>query len=174
MDEISFSKVMLFGIALFAGLTRPVSAAPPSACRFLTPAAVSAAIGKPVMGGTTSGVDHAGATASSCLYMAGPIAVVLLVDDRGSAGAAMEEYRTQLGDSQAKDKDTKGNPDEQKTVLESGLGDGAYSDDATNGSVRELTAVRGSLLFKLGIMGGASVPKEQMHGLMRAAVSATR
>lgn len=174
MDEVSLSKAILFGIALFAGLSRPAAAAPPSACRFLTPEAVSAAIGKPVAGGKISGVDHPGATASSCLYLATPIAVVLIVDERDTAQAAMQEYRTELADSQAKDKDTKGASDEQKTVLEPGMGEAAFSDDTTNGSLRGITAVHGSLILKLGIMGGPSVPHEQMRGLMRTALSAAR
>ena len=174
MVEVSCSKMAMLGIALSVILSRPAFAAPPSACRFLAPAAVSAALGKPVAGGETSGIDHPGATASSCLYLATPVAVVLLDDDRGTAGTAMQAYRTQLSDSQAKDKGTKGTSDEQKTVLEAGLGEGAFSDNTPNGSLKDLTVVHGSLIVKLGIMGGPSVPLEQMRALMRTALSAAR
>jgi hypothetical protein len=50
--------------------------------------------------------------------MAGRTAVVLGVDERGTADAAMAAYRTQLADSQSKSKDTKGARDEQKTTPE--------------------------------------------------------
>jgi len=162
-----------FPVAAFAViLAWPARADTPSACKFLTVASVSAALGKPVTsGGITSVVDHVGATASSCMYMATPIIVVLTVDERGTADAAMQAYRSELNDSQAKDKEKKDAPDEQKTVVEAGIGDGAFSDDMTDGSVRGITAVHGSRLYTVGIMGGGSVPHERIRGLIQTAVS---
>jgi hypothetical protein len=106
------SKTPISGLAILVALSVTASwtarADAPSACKFLTTAAVSAALGKPVTGGT----------ASSCTYMAGTMMVLLSVDERGTAGAAMEEYHTQLDNSHIRDKDKKGAPDEQKTVLD--------------------------------------------------------
>jgi hypothetical protein len=171
MSKTAISRLGIFFIALSVTATWTARADAPSACKFLTTAAVSAALGKPVSGGTTSVIDHPGATASSCMYTAATILVLLNVDERGTAGAAMEEYHTQLDDSHMRDKDKKGASDEQKTVLESGIGEGAFSDDMTNGSVRDITAVHGSRVFKIGIIGAGSVPHERLRNLIQTAIS---
>jgi len=158
-------------VALMAVAPWAAQADAPSACKFLTPALVSAALGKPVTGGTISTVDHAGATASSCLYSAGATMVVLLVDERGTAAAAMQEYHSQLDDSRSRDKDKQGASDEQKTVLEAGLGDAAFSDDMTNGSVLGITAVHGSRIFTIGVVGAVSLPHERVRSLLQTALS---
>jgi hypothetical protein len=160
---------LIAALSVAAALTARADA--PSACKFLTTAAVSAALGKPVTGGTISTVDHAGASESSCMYMAGPTMVLLSVDERGTTGAAMQEYQTQLDNSHIRDKDKQGASDEQKTVLESGIGDGAFSDDLTDGSVLSITAVHGSRVFTIGIMGAASLPHEKVRNLIQTAVS---
>jgi hypothetical protein len=169
------SKTPISGLAILVALSVSASwtarADAPSACKFLTTAGVSAALGKPVTGGTTSVVDHPGATASSCTYMAGTMMVLLSVDERGTAGAAMEEYHTQLDNSHIRDKDKKGAPDEQKTVLEAGIGEGAFSDDMTDGSVLGITAVHGSRVFTIGIVGAKSVPHERVRNLIQTAIS---
>jgi hypothetical protein len=105
-SAISWFEMLLITLSITATYTAQADA--PSACKFLTPAAVSAALGKPVSGGIVSTVDHPGATASSCMYMAGATIVVLRVDERGTAGEATKEYGSQLDDSHAKDKDKKG------------------------------------------------------------------
>ena len=69
----------------------------PNACKFLTNAAVSAVVGKPVT------------------YMAGMTIVLISVDERGTAAAAMQEYNTQLDNSHIRDKDKEGAADAQKT-----------------------------------------------------------
>jgi hypothetical protein len=158
--------------ALSVTSSGPARAETPSACKFLTIAAVSAALGKPITaGGTISTVDHAGASASSCMYMATPAVVVLIVDERGTAAAAMQAFKSELNDSQEKDKDTKGSSSEQKTVLEAGIDEGAFSDNLTNGSMQEFTAVHGSRLYKVGIMGAGSLPHDRIRSLMQVAVS---
>jgi hypothetical protein len=162
--------VLIAALTVIAAV--PARADAPSACKFLTIAGVSAALGKPITsGGTTSVVDHVGATASSCMYMAAPVIVVLMVDERGTAEAAMQAYRSELNDSQAKDKQKKGESDEQKTVLEEGIGEGAFSENMTNGSVQDITAVHGSRLFKVGIMGAGSLPHDRIRTLIQTAVS---
>ena len=143
----------------------------PDSCKFLTPAIVSTALGKPVTGGTVSMVDHSGASMSSCTYRAGMTLVLLSVDERGTAAAAMKEYNSQLADSRGRDTEKKGSPDEQKTVLEPGIGEGAFADDMTNGSVLALTAVHGSRIFQVGIVGASSIPHERVRNLMQTAVS---
>jgi hypothetical protein len=167
------TSCFLFLIAALSVISPwPARADAPSACKFLTIGAVSAALGKPVTsGGTTSVVDHVGATASSCMYMASPVIVVLIVDERGTADAAMQAYQSELNDSQAKDKETKGASGEQKTVLETGIGEGAFSDNVTDGSVQDMTAVHGSRLFKVGIMGAGSLPHDRIRTLIQTADS---
>jgi hypothetical protein len=144
----------------------------PNACKFLTTAAVSTALGQPVTaGGTMSVVDHPGASASSCTYMAGTVIVLISVDERGNAAAAMTEYKTQIDNSHIRDQDKKGQSDEQKTVLEPGIGQGAFSDDMVDGSELSITAVNGSRVFMIGIVGAKSVPHERVRNLMQNAIS---
>lgn len=83
----------------------------------------------------------------------------------------MAAYRTQLTDSQGKSKDTQGAPDGQKTTPESGIGDGAYDEDRTDGTLLGMTAVHGARLFTLGAMRAASLPHEKIRNLMQAVVS---
>ena len=47
----------------------------------------------------------------------------------------------------------------------------SFSDDMTNGSVLSITAVHGSRVFTLGIVGAASVPHERVRSLILAAVN---
>jgi hypothetical protein len=143
----------------------------PDSCKFLTPAVVSTALGKPVTGGTMSVVDHSGASASSCTYRAGMVMVLLSVDERGTPAAAMKEYKSQLDDSRGRDTEKKGSSDEQKTVLEPGIGEGAFSDDMTNGSVLAITAVHGSRIFQVGIVGAGSISHERVRALIQTAIS---
>jgi hypothetical protein len=65
----------------------------PDSCKFLTPAIVSTALGKPVTGGAVSMVDHSGASMSSCTYRAAMTLVVLSVDERGTAAAAIRKRK---------------------------------------------------------------------------------
>jgi hypothetical protein len=173
MSRVGISHLAILVTALSAAAPWSVRAeAPPGACKFLTIEQVSAALGTPVTaGGKISTVDHVGATVSSCMWMAGRTAVVLGVDERGTADAAMAAYRTQLADSQSKSKDTKGARDEQKTTPESGIGEGAYSEDRTDGAILGITAVHGTRVFMLGAMGAASLPHEKLRNLMQAVVS---
>lgn len=61
MVQFSLSKVVMLGIAMLGiavslSLSRAALAAQQPACKFLASAAVSAAIGKPVFGGTMRGL----------------------------------------------------------------------------------------------------------------------
>lgn len=173
MSRVGISPLAILVTALSAAAPWSARAdAPPGACKFLTIDQVSAALGTPVTaGGKISTVDHVGASVSSCMWMAGRIAVVLGVDERGTADAAMAAYRTQLADSQSKAKDTNGARDEQKTTPESGIGEGAYSESRTDGAILGITAVHGTRVFMLGAMGAASLPHEKLRNLMQAVVS---
>jgi hypothetical protein len=173
MDRPGISRLAILYSVLFAAAPWSARAdtPPPSACKFLTKEQVSAALGKPVTaGGTTSTVDHVGASASSCMWMAGMSIVVLAVDERGTADAAMTAYHTQLSDSQSKSKDTKGASDEQKTTPESGIGEGAYSEDRTDSSILGITAVHGTRVFTLGALGAGSLPHEKLRNLMQVVI----
>jgi hypothetical protein len=173
MHRLGISQLAILYSVLLAGAPWSVRAdtPPPSACKFLTKDQVSAALGKSVTaGGTTSTVDHVGASVSSCMWMAGMTVVVLAVDERGTDDAAMTAYRTQLTDSQSKSKDTKGARDEQKTAQEAGIGEGAYSEDRTDSSILGITAVHGTRVFTLGALGAGSLPHEKLRNLMQVVV----
>ncbi|MGA2396485.1 MAG: hypothetical protein ABSG30_00260 [Steroidobacteraceae bacterium] len=173
MSRTGISHLAILVTALSAAAPWSARAdAPPVACKFLTIDQVSAALGTPVTaGGKISTVDHVGATVSSCMWMAGRTTVVLSVDERGTADAAMTAYRTQLADSQSKSKDTMGARDEQKTTPESGIGEGAYAEDRSDGSSLGMTAVHGTRVFTLGALGAGSLPHEGLRNLMQTAVS---
>jgi hypothetical protein len=155
---------MLAVLSLIAPWTARADA--PSACKFLTPSLVSAALGKPVTGGTMSVLDHAGASASSCTYVAGKTYVVLSVDERGTAAEAMKEYADQLDNSRIRN-----NRDNGKTVLEAGLGEAAFFDDSGDNSEVSITSVHGSRVFMLGFVSAGSIPHDRIHSLMQAALS---
>jgi hypothetical protein len=158
------SRLTTLAVVLSMSTFSTARAGAPDACKFLTTAAVAAALGKPVTGGTISVVDHAGASASSCTYLAGAIMVLLTVDERGTPAEAAKEFNTQLDNSRSRDQD------EQKTVMEAGIGDRAFSDDMANGSVRGITALHGSRLFTLGIVNAGPVPHERVRSLMQTAL----
>ena len=97
--------------------------------------------------------------------------MLISVDERGTAAAAMQEYNTQLDNSHIRDKDKEGAADAQKTVLEPGIGEAAFSYDMVNGSVLGITAVHGSRVFTLGIVGAGPIPHERVRSLMQSAIS---
>jgi hypothetical protein len=171
MSMIRVSRLAALSVAFSVAAPWIARADAPNACKFLTNAAVAAVVGKPVTGGSVSVVDHSGASASSCSYMAGMTIVVISVDERGTAAAAMKEYSAQLDNSHLRDKEKEGAADAQKTVLEPGIGEGAFSDDMLSGSVLSITAVHGSRIFTLGIVGGGPIPHERVRGLMQSAIS---
>jgi hypothetical protein len=143
-------------------------AAAPNACSFITAAAWSAAISRPVTGGTMSVVNDPASTASSCLYQSGAMLVTLQVDQRATAAAAQKEYADQLGNSRSRDA-----RQSQRTMLEAGIGDGAFSSAFTNGSEVEFTAVLGARIVSFGLIGAgaAAVPHDRLRGLMQSALS---
>jgi len=142
-------------------------AAAPNSCSFVTPAAWSAALSRPVTGGTVSVVNDPAATASSCIYQAGAMFITVQVNQLATAAAAQKEYAEQLDNSRTRDE-----RDSQRTTLESGIGDGAFSSAVTNGTEVEFTAVRGLRVVSFGLVGtGASaVPHDRLRALMQSAL----
>ena len=143
-------------------------AAAPNSCSFITPAAWSAAISRPVTGGTTSVVNDPASTASSCLYHAGAMMITLQVDQRATAADAKKEYADQLDNSHSRDE-----RQSQHTTVESGIGDGAFSSAFTDGSEVEFTAVLGARIVTLGLIGAGAgaVPHDRLRALMQSALS---
>ena len=142
-------------------------AAAPNSCSFLTPAAVAAAVGQPVTGGTQSVVNDPSSTTSICMYRAGSLLISLSVNQLASAAAARAEYDDELSNSRAHE----GSSSAQKTVLVPGLGDGAFS--AADGPAIGLTGVRGSFVIGIGLVGGGAtaVPQERLRNLLQSALS---
>src|SRR5665213_2930459 len=104
-------------------------ASAPNSCSFVTPAAWSAVLSRPVTGGTGSTVNDAASTASSCLYQAGTMFITVQVNQLATAAAAQKEYADQLDNSRSRDE-----RDSQRTTVEAGIGDGAFSSAVANGS----------------------------------------
>jgi len=143
-------------------------AAAPNSCSVVTPAAWSAALSRLVTGGTMSTVDNPASTASSCLYQAGAMFITVQVNQLATAAAAQKEYAEQLDNSRTRD-----GRESQRTTVESGIGDGAFSSARTSGSEVEFTAVRGSRIVTFGLVGGgaAAVPHDRLRSLMQSALS---
>ena len=160
-------RVAISIMFLLSGSKVLAQSAAPNSCSFVTSAAWSALLSKPVSGGKTSVVDNPASTASSCLYQAGAMFISLQVNQLATAAAAQKEYAEELGNSRARDE-----RDSQKTTLESGIGDGAFSSGFTNGSEVELTAVRGSRIVTFGLVGpgAAAVPHDRLRALMQSAL----
>jgi hypothetical protein len=143
-------------------------AAAPNSCSFATPAAWSAVLSQPVTGGTVSVVNDPASTASSCLYRAGAMFITLQVDQRATPAAAQKEYAEQLDNSRGRDE-----RQSQRTMLEPGIGDGAFSSAFSNGSEMEFTAVLGSRIVTFGLVGSGAtaVPHDRLRALMQSALT---
>jgi hypothetical protein len=160
----SMTGYMLVGLV---GVSIAAHAAAPNSCSFLTPAAVSSAIGQPVSGGTQSVVNDPTSSTSICPYRAGALMITLSVNQLPSEAAAHAEYNDELSNSRSHDGD---NPS-QKTSLISGLGDGAFS--ALDGPAITVTGVRGRYVIGISLLGdGASkIPQERLRALLQSALS---
>jgi hypothetical protein len=143
-------------------------AAAPNSCSFVTPAAWSAVLSRPVTGGAMSVVNDPASTASSCLYRAGAMLITLQVDQRATAPAAQKEYADQLDNSRSRD-----DRQSQHTTVEQGIGDGAFSSAFTDGSEVEFTAILGSRIVTFGLVGAgaAAVPHDRLRNLMQSALT---
>ncbi len=153
---------------LLQGSAAVVQASAPNSCSFVTPAAWSALLSRPVTGGTTSTVNDPASTASSCLYQAGTMFITVQVNQLATAAAAQKEYADQLGNSRSRDEQ-----ENQRTTLEAGIGDGAFSSAFANGSEVEFTAVRGSRVVTFGLVGGgaSAVSHDRLRTLMQSALN---
>jgi hypothetical protein len=94
--------------------------------------------------------------------------IMVQVNQLATAAAAQKEYADQLDNSQSRDE-----RDNQRTTIEAGIGDGAFSSAFANGSEVEFTAVRGSRIMTFGLVGaGASaVSHDRLRTLMQSALS---
>jgi hypothetical protein len=140
-------------------------AAAPNACSFVTAAAWSAVLSRPVTGGRMSVVDNPASTTSSCMYQAGAMFITLQVNQLATAAAAQKEYAEQLDNSRTRDERAS-----QRTTVESGIGDGAFSSAFTDGSEVEFTAFQGSRMVTIGLVGSgaAAVPHDRLRDLMQS------
>jgi hypothetical protein len=152
-------------LAAVSGST--VRAAAPNSCSFLTPAAVSGAIGQPVTGGTQSVINDPSSSTSICMYRAGSLVISLSVNQLPSAAAARAEFSDELSNSRSHD----GENSAQKTVLISGIGDGAFY--AVDGPAIGLTGLRGSFVIGIALLGSGAVavPQERLRNLLQTALS---
>ena len=143
-------------------------AAAPNSCSFVTPAAWSAVLSRPVTGGATSTVNDPSSTASSCLYQAGTMFITVQVNQLATDTAARKEYADQLDNSRGRD-----DRESQRTTVEAGIGDGAFSSAFADGSEVEFTAIRGSRIVTFGLVGGgaAAVSHDRLRTLMQSALN---
>jgi hypothetical protein len=134
--------------------------APPNACALLTVAEVSAAVGKPVTGGTTSVVNDPQSISSNCGYQAGPLMIMVQVSQFPSAEAAKKEFADELGNAT------------QHPVPETGVGDGAFT-TTIGPTIAGLMALRGPRIVGIAFVGpGAqSIPHDRVRALMVTALS---
>jgi len=161
-------RVAISVLFLFQGSAAVVvHASAPNSCRFVTPAAWSALLSRPVTGGTSSTVNDPASTASSCLYQAGTMFITVQVNQLTTAAAAQKEYADQLDNSRSRDQ-----RENQRTTLEAGIGDGAFSSAFANGSEVEFTAVRGLRIVTFGLVGGgaSTVSHDRLRTLMQSAL----
>ena len=169
MARVSQSCVSICcALAIVASVSGSAArAAAPNSCSFLTPAAVAAAIGQPVTGGTQSVVNDPSSSTSNCMYRSGNLLISLSVNQLPSAAAARAEYDEELGNSRAHDSSSSA----QKTTLVPGLGDGAFS--AADGPAITITALRGSVVIGIGLVGGGAtaVPQERLRTLLQTALN---
>jgi hypothetical protein len=154
-------------LVLQAGTVLVAQAAAPNSCGIVTPAAWSAVLSRPVTGGTVSVVNDPAAMASSCLYQSGAMFITVQVNQLATAAAAQKQYAEQLANSRGRDEQHS-----QRTTLETGIGDGAFSSAFTDGSEVEFTALRGSRILTFGLVGpgAAAVPHDRLRGLVQSAL----
>jgi hypothetical protein len=109
-------------IAVAALIARALAThVPPNACSVLTTAQVSAAIGKPVTGGTMSIYNDPKSVTASCAYMSEGVTILVLVGEYPTPAAAKKQLADDLANSKSHDDES------QKTTAEPGAAEGGYS-----------------------------------------------
>jgi hypothetical protein len=167
MWRADFVRPLVSGILLvgMGGHHASLGHVPPNACALLTLAELSAAVGQPVLGGNPSQTGDGG---GQCTYGYGNLSQIAVeLFQFQSAAEAQKHLADELKDSQ---KDDKGS---HKTVVETGVGDGAFSASADMAAMKAVTwsAVRGSKVFHLFTLGQVPLPPGRMRGLMLTAIS---
>jgi hypothetical protein len=163
----AFIRPLVGGILLagMGGRAVPLANAAPDACALLTLADLTAAIGQPVLGGNPSQTGDGG---GQCMYGYGTMNQIgVELFQFPTPAAAQSKYASELKDAQQGDKAT------QKTTVESGVGDGAFSTTAKMGTMAVVnwSAVRGTKVYHLVSMGQVAVPNDRMRALMLKAIS---
>jgi hypothetical protein len=94
--------------------------------------------------------------------------ITVQVNQLATAAAAQKEYADQLDNSRSRDE-----RESQRTTVEAGIGDGAFSSVFANGSEVEFTAVRGSRIVTFGLVGGgaSAVSHDRLRTLMQSALN---
>jgi hypothetical protein len=163
----AFVRPLVGGILLagLGGRGMPLVHAAPDACALFTLAELTAAVGQPVLGGNPSRTGDGG---GQCMYGYGnmnQIGVELF--QYPSAAAAQTAFAKELKDSQDGDKAT------QKTTVQTGIGDGAFSAAMKMGTMMAAnwSAVRGTKVIHIVTMGQVALPDGRMRALMMKAIS---
>ena len=87
---------------------------------------------------------------------------------KAHSGGSSEHHRSTTATPGRRRK--KGAPHKQESVLEPGIGEGAFSDDTVDAAI---TAVQATRVLPIGIAGAGagSIPPERGRRLMRTAIS---
>lgn len=162
-----FASILVLGL-----VAHSARAALPDACSFLSANDWSAALGRPVTGGTLSTVDNPDSNTSSCLYRAGMTMIVFRVSQFPSASAAKKEYADQLDNSHSRDERSADTAAATKTAPETALGDAAFSSATTDGVIDELMAVQGPRIIDMGFVAikGTSLTHDKVRSMMQKAL----
>jgi hypothetical protein len=138
----------------------------PNACAVLTTAQVSAAIGKPVTGGTMSMVDNPKSVTASCVYQSGALMIIVMVGDYPTPAAAKKQLADDLANSKSHDDAS------QKTTAEPSVADGGFSVMMGSGATAmpSFAAVRGVREITIGL-SGPGVTVDQLRALTLTALS---
>ncbi|MGD0505920.1 MAG: hypothetical protein ABSD02_24665 [Steroidobacteraceae bacterium] len=157
----------MFAVAALSQLGASLAVGAPNACDFLSSADVTAAVGGAVTGGKISQVDPTSGTAS-CMYTSAGLHIGVTVSQYPSADAARKQVANQLQDSRS------GDGAGQKTSVEAGVGDAAFSSTMTEGMEMTVGVVaHGPVTVMIAITGkgAAAIAHDRFHALLAKAVS---
>jgi hypothetical protein len=153
-------------IALAALIASAIAShAPPNACSVLTTAQVSAAIGKPVSGGTMSIYNDPKSLTASCAYVSVGVTIMVVVGEYPTPAAAKKQFAEDLANSTSHDDPS------QKTTAEPGVAEGGYSVITGSGTIviPTFVAVRGVREITL-VATGPGVTVAQLRALTLTAL----
>ena len=158
-------RIITLSAIVFCSIGSSLAHAAPDACALLTVAELSAAVGQPVSGGNPS---HAADGGGQCMYGYGTLNQIgVELWQFPSVADAQKRFSAELKDSQAHDKGS------QKTTVESGVGDKAFSTTGVVGTMKAVTwvAVRGSRFLHIVTLGQNAVLHDRLRRLMLTALA---